>query len=203
MDSLLARLCADLRRGVGCWRRIRNDWGAVCQGQGSDSLKPVFVWEEKGSLWLVTWETEWGFSGEGQAPWLGLPEQPRRVSACVSGEQGGPWYRPHLAVGHPLPPSLHLPPAPSAQALLSGQGQSRDAHACVTRVCEERESSKSLARRAAGWDSCYLPAWHGLCPTAQHPCRHPCCFSPACASTCSEAVPGVWGQATGWGVVLS
>lgn len=27
-------------------------------GRGRDSLKPLFVWEEKGSLWLVTWETE-------------------------------------------------------------------------------------------------------------------------------------------------
>lgn len=49
-------------RGAGCWRRIRNAWGAVCQGRGGDALKPPFVWEEKGSLWLVTVETEWGFS---------------------------------------------------------------------------------------------------------------------------------------------
>lgn len=45
-------------QGTGCRRRIHNDQGAACQGRGSDSLKPLFVWEEKGSLWLVTWETE-------------------------------------------------------------------------------------------------------------------------------------------------
>lgn len=51
-----------LSRGAGCWRRICNARGAVCQGRGGDALKPPFVWEEKGSLWLVTVETEWGFS---------------------------------------------------------------------------------------------------------------------------------------------
>lgn len=79
--------------------------------------------KRKGSLWLVTWETERGFSGGGQASWLSLPEQPRRMSVCVSGEQRGPWYSPWLAAGHPWPPALHLPLAPSAQALPSRQGQ--------------------------------------------------------------------------------
>lgn len=126
-------------------------------------------------MWLVAWETEWGFSGGGQASWLGLPEQPCRVPACVSGEQRGPWYRPRLAAGHPRSPSLHLPLATPAQPPLSGRGQPGDARAGPTHAREARERSKSLARRAAGWDSCYLPARLSPLAVAQHhgsPSRH-------------------------------
>lgn len=56
---------------------------------------------------------------------------------------------------------------------------------------------KILTRRAAGWDSCYLPAWFMPCAVEQHLCKCPCCFVPAQTDTFSRAVSGAWGVVLG------
>lgn len=115
--------------------------GRPCQGRGGDALKPPFVWEEKGSLWLVTVETEWGFISRGWASWLGLPELL--------------WLEHHRSQGDPgtgYDRRGDRPGTPGSITLLLRHSEWMGTAPWCTRVTEEL----SLARWSS-WVGCVLP----------------------------------------------